>query len=245
MSDAPDRTAAATAIFHSRRGEVFEKMVNNSDSGHLAIHGRFDEDSFHREEPGRVAYGVYRRSSRDNSGLVSLCPMADDETICEEIHIRARTDLTLPAGELKEILTGHPVWSVTLPDTIIHVEARSVWCDTWNAVLSYSDAGFPDGTVGLRDDVAVPSVSNNRQFAIHFFDGQDLHHPVKLLGIVDASSHVEAHQKFADKYTQIRCPPRWHFASIEIATQHEYDIESFDFDITLPREAGGLTSSHG
>lgn len=225
---------------------MFEKVpTQTSDSGSLALHGRFTDNENNADETGRVAIGVYQWPVLEGvvPNLMSVVVGHESEVTQ---GVRSQAERAAASDAIKALVGSHPVFSVTPPDTIIHMEVASRWRDTWDNVLSYSDSEDDDECtvttdIEVPEKICRPTGDGTARFAVHYIDGQDLYQPTRLLGIVEATSYTEAIHAFETEYTRLRCPPNWEFEVIEIATEHDYPIESFEFEIDFPREAGDAT----
>ena len=215
--------------------------IQTSEPGSFALHGRFSNDGNNADETGRVAIGVYQLPELEGAvpNLASVGAGRGNEATQS---VRSQTARTADADDITALLGSHPVFSVSPPDTIIHIETASRWCDTWDSVLSYSQSEDNECTVAadieVPETIRRPTGDGSARFAVHYIDGQDLHRPTRLLGIVEASSYTDAIHAFESEYTRMRCPPNWEFEIVEIAAEHDYPIDSFEFDIDFPREAG-------
>jgi hypothetical protein len=222
---------------------VFENVPPQTpDSGSLALHGRFTDNEPTADETGRVAIGVYQRPVLEGAVPNLMSVVAGHESEVTR-GVRAQAERTAAPDAIKIIVGSHPVFSVSPPDTIIHMEVASRWRDTWDNVLSYSDSEDDDEctaatTIEVPERIRRPTSDDSARFAVHYIDGQDLHRPTRLLGITEAGSYTEAVRAFETEYTRMRCPPNWEFEIVEITAEHDYPIESFEFDIDFPREAG-------
>jgi hypothetical protein len=222
---------------------VFENVpTQTSDSGSLALHGRFADNENNADETGRVAIGVYQRPVLEGAVPNLMSVVAGHESEVTQ-GVRSHAEHAAASDAIKALVGSHPVFSVSPPDTVIHLEIASRWRDTWDSVLAYSQSEDGDGctvatNIDVPEEIRGPTVDGSARFAVHYIDGQDLYRPTRLLGIVDATSYTEAIHAFETEYTPLCCPPNWEFEVIEIATEHDYPIESFDFDIDFPREAG-------
>ena len=224
------------------RGEMFENTATQtSESGSFALHGRFRDDGNNADETGRVAIGVYQLPELEGA-VPNLASVGVDHESDTSQSVRSQAARTADADDITALLGSHPVFSVNPPDTIIHIEIASRWCDTWDSVLSYSQSEDDECTVAtdieVPETIRRPTGDGSSRFAVHYIDGQDLYRPTRLLGIVEATSYTDAIHELETEYTRMRCPPNWKFEIVEIAAEHDYPIESFDFDIDFPREAG-------
>jgi hypothetical protein len=225
------------------RGEVFENVPPQTpDSDSLALHGRFADSETAADETGRVAIGVYQRPVLEGAVPNLMSVVAGHESEVTR-GVRGQAERAAASDAIKAVVGSHPVFSVSPPDTIIHVEVASRWRDTWDNVLSYSDSEDDDEctvatSIEVPERIRRSASDDSARFAVHYIDGQDLHRPTRLLGIVEAASYTEAIHAVETEYTRMRCPPNWEFEIVEIAAEHDYPIESFEFDIDFPREAG-------
>jgi hypothetical protein len=216
--------------------------LQTPDSGSLALHGRFADSETAADETGRVALGVYRRPVLEGAVPNLMSVVAGHESEVAR-GVRAQAERAVASDAIKAVVGSHPVFSVSPPDTIIHMEVASRWRDTWDNVLSYSDSGDNDGctvttSIEVPGRIRRPTSDDSARFAVHYIDGQDLYRPTRLLGITEAASYTEAIRAVDTEYTRMRCPPNWEFEIVEIATEHDYPIESFEFNVDFPREAG-------
>jgi hypothetical protein len=222
---------------------MFENVsLQTPDSGSLALHGRFADSETAADETGRVAIGVYQRPVLEGTVPNLMSVVAGHESKVTQ-GVRSHAERAAASDAIKAIVGSHPVFSVTPPDTIIQMEVASRWCDTWDNVLSYSDSEDGDEctvtpSIEVPEKIRQPTGDGTTRFAVHYIDGQDLYLPTRLLGIAEAASYTEAIRAFETEYTRMRCPPNWEFEIVEIAAEHDYPIESFEFDIDFPREAG-------
>ena len=222
---------------------MFENTATQtSESDSFALHGRFSDSSNIVDKTDRVAIGVYQLPELEGAvpNLASVGVNHGNETTQS---VRSQTERTADADDITALLGSHPVFSVNPPDTIIHIETASRWCNTWDNVLSYSQSGDRDECtvatdIEVPETIRRPTSDGSSRFAVHYIDGQNLYQPTRLFGIVEATSYTDAIHAFETEYTRIRCPPNWKFEIVEIAAEHDYPIDSFDFDIDFPREAG-------
>ena len=225
------------------RSEVFENVpTQTSEFGSLALHGRFADTENTTNETGRVALGVYQRPVLKGAVPNLMSVVAGHGSEVAE-GVRSQAARAAEADEIKALVGSHPVFSVSPPDTIIHLEIASRWRNTWDSVLSYSDFENEERctvatNIEMPETIRRQTGDGSARFAVHYIDGQDLYQPTRLLGTVEASSYTDAIHAFETEYTRMRCPPNWEFEIVEIAAEHDYPIESFEFDIDFPREAG-------
>jgi hypothetical protein len=223
---------------------VFENVPSQTpDSGLLALHGRFADNDPTADETGRVAIGVYQRPVLEGAVPNLMSVVAGHESEVTQ-DVRSHAERAVASDAIKAVVGSHPVFSVSPPDTIIHMEVASRWRDTWDNVLAYSDSEDDDEctvapSIEVPERIRRPTGNSTARFAVHYIDGQDLYRPTRLLGITEAGSYTEAVRAFETEYTRMRCPPNWEFEIVEIAAEYDYPIESFEFDIDFPREAGG------
>lgn len=195
------------------------------------LHGHFNEIDDKTDE--RVAFGVYQNPAlTDPVANHMRQALGDNSALMDDIRRTADHDTS--ADDIETLANSHPVWAVEVPDTIIHLELNSIWRDSWDTILNHEIKTVENGhdrvsDVHVKDELTGPPVTGESRFAFHYIDGQDMHLKTKLLGMTTASSYEEVIREFTDEYTPFRCPGNWEFEIVEIAAEHEYDSNTFDF----------------
>lgn len=190
-------------------------MNATTNNDKLGVHGHFTDEN------DRVAYGLYNRPIMQDSIATHISQTTGDNSPITEA-IRRQSDTDSSADELETIANQHPVWSVEVPNTIIHMEVGKVWRDTWDALLTYTD-----NDAELRNTINAPEIPNNSRVGMHYIDGQDMHLKTKLFGMSTADSFRAAATDYRNRYSPMRCPSNWEFEMFTVTAEHKYDSDTF------------------